>query len=436
MRRLVLSLLLVVVPRLDAEERVVPLTLDEAVAKAQAGSARLLQLQALQDAALAGLRGARAGRMPQLDLQASYTRNSSVPELVVNVPGLFSQTVFPNIPDQYRARAGLTLPLYTGGRVASGIGAAEAQTSAAERDLASAENDLRLETRTAYWALVAARESQRVLTEAVAAFEAHLRDAENRARLGLAARNEVLLVQVERDRAELNRLQAANSAAIANANLLRLVDLPQATRIEPSEPRAAEEPTLTETELLVARALEARPDAAALRSRIRAAEASVRLARAASLPQAGVAAGYDYARPNPRVLPLVPEWKATWSVGVNLSWNVFDGGRAAAAVAQAEAQEKAMRRQLEDLERRVRLDVTSRALDLVTARAALAVAERSLPAARENLRVSQERYREGLVPSSELLDGETALLRAGLDETQAVIQLRLALAQMDRSVGR
>ena len=436
MRRLVLSFVLVVAPPLRAEDRVVPLTLAEAVAKAQKSSARLLQLQALKDAADAGLRGARAGRMPQLDLGASYTRNSSVPELVVSIPGVFSQTVFPNIPDQYRAHAGLTLPLYTGGRVPGGIGAARAQTAAAERDLAAAENDLTLETRSAYWSLVAARQSERVLTEAVAAFLAHLRDAENRARLGLAARNEVLLVQVERDRAELNRLQAGNAAAIANANLLRLVDLPPATRLEPSEPAATGEATPTEIEPLVARALEARPDLAALRSRISAAEASVKLARAASLPQAGMAAGYDYARPNPRVLPLVPEWKGTWSLGVNLSWNVFDGGRAAAAGAQAEAQEKALRRQLEDLVQRVRLDVTSRALDLVTARAALAVSQRGLDAARENLRVSQERYREGLVPSSDLLDGETALLRAGLDETQALIQLRLALAQLERATGR
>lgn len=436
MRRWFLSLLLLAGGPLHAQDAFVTLTLEEAVLKARTHSARLGQLRAFKDAADAGLRGARAGRMPQLDLQASYTRNSGVPELVVSIPGVFSQTVFPNIPDQFRTRAGVTLPLYTGGRVLGGIQAAEAQIGAADSDLAAAQTDLTLETRSAYWSLVAARESARVLSEAVTAYEAHAQDAQNRERLGLAARNEVLRVHVERDRAELNRLQARNAAAVANANLLRLVGLAPGTTVEATEPRLAAETTDTNVEPLVARALEGRPDAAALRSRIAVADASVKLARAASQPQAGVSAGYDYARPNQRVLPLVPEWKGTWNVGVNLSWNVFDGGRSAAAVAQAEAQAQAVRRQLEELERRVRLDVTSRALDLVTARAALLVAQRNLEAARENLRVAQDRHREGLIPSSERLDAATALLLAGLDETQAAIQLRLALAQLERAVGR
>lgn len=436
MRRLLLALLLAPGPGLRAQDEGVALRLEEAVARAQAHSARLLQLEALQHAAQAGLRGARAARLPQLELQAGYTRSSDVPELTVSIPGVFSQTVFPNIPDQYRTRAGLTLPVYSGGRIEGGIQAAQAQSTAAERDLSSARNDLTLETRTAYWTLVAARENERVLTEAVAAFEAHSRDAQNRERLGLAARNEVLLVQVERDRAELNRLRAGNAAAVANANLLRLVGLPPSSRIDPIEPRTPPEQGDVEIEPLVAQALESRPDAAALRSRIVAADAGVRIARSASLPSAGVSAGYDLARPNPRVLPLVPEWKSSWSVGLSVSWSAFDGGRSSAATAQAEAQAQALRRQLDDLTRRVRLEVTSRAFDLRTARAALGVAQRNLEAARESLRVSRDRYREGLIASSDLLDGETALLRAGLDETEAVIQLRLAVAQLERAVSR
>ena len=38
-----------------------------------------------------------------------------------------------------------------------------------------------------------------------------------------------------------------------------------------------------------------------------------------------------------------------------------------------------------------------------------------------------------MIASSELLDAETALLRAGLDRTSARAQLRLAQAQLDRA---
>jgi outer membrane protein len=146
--------------------------------------------------------------------------------------------------------------------------------------------------------------------------------------------------------------------------------------------------------------------------------------------------GYDYANPNHRIFPQTDSFRGSWSAGFTVSLRAFDGGRVAAAAAQATAQAEALERQVEDLKGRLRLEVTSRALDLRTAQAAVAVAARNLEAARENLRVARDRYQEGVVPSSELLDAETALLRAGLDQTSAATQVRIALANLDRAVGR
>jgi outer membrane protein TolC len=417
-----------------------PLTLQEAVERAQAQAPRLLQLASLKDAADAATRGARGGRWPSLELSAAYTYNSDVPELEIVSPGPppTRLLVFPNINNQYKTRASVNLPLYTGGRVGGGIQGATAQASAAGGDLEAARHDLTLETRTAYWSLVSARESERVLAEAVGAFEAHLRDAQNRATFGLAARNEVLLVQVERDRAELSRIQAQNGSAIANANLQRLLGLPPAARVVPTEPRAAADAIgdSPDTEALVEKALRARPEIAALRARVDAAAATARVAHSSRRPQLYLHSAYDYALPNSKILPLTPEWKGTWYAGASLVWNVFDGGRTSASAAQAEAQQQALLRTLEDLVQRIRLEVTARTLDLATARSAVTVAERNLEAARENLRVSKERYREGVILSSDLLDAETALQRAGLDETSAAVSLRLALANLERAIAR
>ena len=433
-RRLILALTMLVPAEAGAET--VRLSLAETVERARASSPRLAQLAALQTAADAGLLGARAGRLPVLDLAASYTRNSNVPELTIALPSTEPRTIFPNIPDNYRTRAGLTLPVYTGGRVQGEIRAADHNRDAAGRDLEAGVKDLVLEASSAYWQLVTARESARVLAEAVAAFEAHLKQTKDRQQLGMAARNEVLLVQVERDRAELSRLAADGAAQVANANLVRLADLPPDSQVEPIEPLAAPAEPRPDLEALVKEALDGRPEAAALRSRAAAAQATVKVARSATLPQASLSAGYDYARPNGRILPPAEEWKGSWSVGVSLSITAFDGGRTSAAAAQARAQAAAVRHQLEDLERRIRLEVTSRVLDLGTSRATVEVAERNLEAAGESLRVSRDRYHEGLIASFELLDAETALLRAGLDRTTAATQLRLSQASLERAVGR
>ncbi len=79
--------------------------------------------------------------------------------------------------------------------------------------------------------------------------------------------------------------------------------------------------------------------------------------------------------------------------------------------------------------------MTARLTDLETALSAVPVAERALASASENERVSADRYREGVAPSSERLDAEVALMRAGLDRTRAVAAAHLARATFDRMLG-
>jgi outer membrane protein len=439
MKRIALCLIVLsTLPRTLAAGEV-PLALGEALEKAKANSAHLAQLASLQKAADAALKGARAQRWPVVDFNATYSFNSDVPELSIIEPGPppTRQVVFPNIPSQYKTRAGVAVPIYTGGRISGQVAAARGAQEAARLDLVAGAADIRLETESAYWGLVTARESARVLRESIVSYDTHLKDAKNRFDLGLAARNEVLAVQVERDRAELARLQAENQSEVANANLVRLVGLPADSRIVPTE--AVEGPAGAEagaTEQLVLAALQARPEVASAQSRLSSAEAQARIERAASLPQLSAFAAYDYSRPNTRILPLVDEWNGTWSVGGSVSWVAFNGGRTRAAVAEAQAEAEAARHQLRDLEERIRLEVTTRRGDLDTARAALLVAERNLASARESVKVETDRYHEGVGFSSELLDAETRLLRAGLDLTEALTDVRVARAGLDRAVGR
>ncbi len=155
-----------------------------------------------------------------------------------------------------------------------------------------------------------ARENARVLNEAVASYEAHLKDARNRQDLGLAASNETLAVTVEREQAELARLQAENGAAVAMANLLRLVGLPAGTAVDldPAPPASAQ--AADDSEELVKRATLGRPELEALRARVRALDATQEVARSASRPQAGLEAGFDYTNPNLRFVP----WEARLEV--------------------------------------------------------------------------------------------------------------------------
>jgi outer membrane protein len=429
-------------PAVDATPPVLRLNVDEAVSLALQTSPRLSRLGALEAAAEAAERGARALRWPQVDIGGGYQRRSNVPELQIarpspdpTVPGQLV-TIYPNIPDNWRARAALAWPIYTGGQTKGQIEAAAQRRAASGHYLDAARDDLVLEVKGAYWRLVSAREAVRVFAEAMRAFDAHLGDTRNLERFGMAARNDVLAVQVQRDRAELNRLEAEVAADVAEADLRRLLGVPAQTRLEATEPLEAAPPARLDIEALVAEAGSARPDRRALEARIAAAEAVTRVEHGSRLPQVAVSGGYLYANPNREIVPPTEEWRDTWDVGVNLTWNVFDGGRRSAAEARARAEAEAARDRLREIDRAIRLEVTQRVLELRTAEKRLGVSERAVESARENRRVASDRYREGLIPSSELLDAEVDLERAEVSRTEALASLRLAAAGLDRAVGR
>ena len=414
----------------------VQLGLEEALERAHRSSASIRALEADLRAAEAGIDVARAERKPDASISASYSRRSSGFGLTLLLPDGSSQVIFPDIVDWWQSRVGGSFALYAGGRLPALVEAAQGDADALRADRESAALDLDFEVTSAYLRLLTARETDRVLARSVEALEAHLADARNRERVGLAARNEVLAVEVERDRVELNRIRAVHTGDLAEADLARLVDLAPGERIVPADTLGVAAIPALEVEALVAEALAKRPERGALEARRAAASSRVEIERAARRPQLLATGGLDYSNPNIRVLPLRATWNDSWDVGVGFSFSLFDGGQARASQARAAERVTALDERLADLERRIRLDVVSRILEARNAQAALPVSERAIASATENLRVTRDRYREGLDPSSDLLDAEVELERAELERTETLVELRLALAGLDRAVGR
>jgi outer membrane protein TolC len=169
---------------------------------------------------------------------------------------------------------------------------------------------------------------------------------------------------------------------------------------------------------------------------VAAADAAVASAVAALRPRVAASAGVELSRPNTRYVPITDQFEDSWQVGVGVSWEVFDRGGRRAEVAAARAEAEAARHDLESVERAVRVQVEQAWHRLAAAEASVPVAQRAEESAAENLRVVSDRYREGLVPSSELLDAEVALRDAGLERTRAVAATRLAQVGLERAMGR
>lgn len=412
------------------------LTLDEVIARGTAASRRLAELDARQAGADAAAAARRAAALPVVSLSAGYMRTNHVEEFAIRVPGAPPRVIYPDIPDNTRARLDLQWPVYTGGRTGALERAARAEREAAGADLAAARADLRLELTRAFWALVTARDTEGVASLSVRSLDAHVADARSRFDQGLIPPNDVLSAEAQRARTRVLAIEAASTRAIAEADLARLLDLEGAPAIEPLADLVPPPPQADPPAALVARALDARPERIALSSRVEAFRARTRAAESGGRPQVAFTGGYDYARPNPRIFPRIGAWRESWDLSVGASWLLFDGGRRRAEVAEAQAGARGAEARAADFDRQVSFEVRQRRLELDAGRAAVAAADDAVASAAEARRVVGERAAAGVAIDADLLDAELALLQARLDRTRAVAASRLAAARLDRAIGR
>jgi outer membrane protein TolC len=412
------------------------LTLDEAIAQGLANSLRLAELQARQDSADANAQGRAADRRPSLAAEGGYTRTNHVEEFAIVQPGQGRQVVYPDIPDNFRARLDLRWLFYTGGRLDALERAARAERQASGEDLVAARGDLRLEITRAFWALVTAREAEQVLARSLDSIGAYVRDLRARLDQGLIPPNELLSAEAQQSRERLVSIEAANARGIAEAELRRLLG---AQGSAPLEPAARLEPLVGaagDVDSLIAAAIAARPERRALAERVEAARARADAAKAGLRPQIGLSGGYDYASPNPRFFPRSDRWQDSWDVSVTGSWTLWDGGRTSAARRDAAALARVAEARLSDFDRQVAFEVRQRHFELESSRAAIATTLDGVRAAGEARRVVAERFTAGVVTNTEVLDAQTALLQAELDRTRALASARVAEARLARAVGR
>jgi outer membrane protein len=413
------------------------LTLEDAVSMGLANSRTLQASAARMAGAEARASEIHAGMLPSLKLEGSYKRLSDVDPFRVQLPMLPQAIeISPTVLDNTNLRLGLQQPLFTGFRLLSNAQAADRLAEASKADHAADRADLVLNTTAAYWTLYQTRETERFVADNVRRIEGYVRDIGNLLRAGMATRNDALKMDVQLSTARLSLIDARNDVQLAAMNLNTLLGRPvEAPLVPSSRPSAVQDSSWPSVDLLADTALASRPDLRALASRVEASRANVRAAQAGWWPQLFLGANLYYSRPNQRYMPTRDEFKGTWDVGVMLTMDLWNWGQTARQSDQAEAVLRQNELVYEQMRDGVALDVHRAALQVQRARERVEVADLALGQAEENLRVSTDRFRRGLVTVSELRDAEVALLQATITQSGARVEAEISRTRLARALG-
>lgn len=371
------------------------------------------------------LYAAEGQRLPSVNLSAGYTQLSEQPAAKAEFSGGSAQ--FPVSQDGYfKSQAIVTVPIFSSGAVSHNISAAEAALEASKHNQVSTELELKMQVADAYIAVLRAEGSLQVAESHVASMAAHSKDANNKFSQGIVARNDVLAAAVEQANAQQKTVQVRNQIDIAKARYNQLLSRNLAAPVK----LANQVPKLPAGSLAALNdaALKQRPELSVLTQQIESLEHQAESTSAGLLPQISLNGGYQYEQNRYQV------FEGMWMVNLGMQWKLFDGStrhKSDAIVRQAVV----LKEQRDELSSMIALQVRQAWLDAQEAQKRIEVAKQVIEQANENLKVSIDRYQQGLAINTELLKAEDLRTMAHDNLNNAQHDFALATLHLRYAVG-
>lgn len=404
-----------------------PWTLERALDHAlnHSPDARLAQQRIV--AGRAGLDQANAAFWPQVQLQSSYVRTDhpvSVFGSVLNQRSFSPALNFNDVPDidNLNVRGIVTVPLFNGGRNVAGRDSARALAESARRQGEAVRNTLGFEVARAFHTAHKTREFIRTTEAGVRSLESSLEIARQRFSAGTLLKADVLDVEVRLAQAREDLVRSRHAQALAIRSLRNLLGFEAGEFIVADVAPSVAAPQSND--------FSGRPELAAAREQERSAEAAVRQVRGGYQPRVNAFTSLDY--------DYGSKWNGSgesYTAGVMLHWDLWDGRQTRAKVNEARARLEAAREETRKLRLALDLEVEQARLALTEALGRLAVTEKSVAQAAESVGLTRARFAQGLALSTQLLDAETSLTAASVRRAEAEADRSIAVAALRRALG-
>lgn len=405
--------------------KTISITLQQALETALSFHPDVVSAQAAAVRAQATAVQQRSLRLPQVTLEWNVAANRSLERTITTTGGATVQTGG-DVNYGRDLDIALTYRVYQSG-LSEQIKAAETLAAAQQLGIPDAQRLLAYEVTQNYYNILAQKQVTRALLQSLAASERHREQVQARVDAGTAPRSDLLPVEVEVAQARLLSVQAETNLDTSYAALKALLQVPPQDTLELADllPESLSVPGLAD---LLCLAEAHRPDLAAQRLNIRAAQLATRVARTEAGIQLFADASADFGR-------HTGETGEQWRLAAGATYPLFDAGASKAGVTSAQATEVQAEQRLTALRLDIQREVESALLALNQSKVATEVAAVGTANAQSSLEAAEARYKEGLAIILEVTDAQVQLLQAQVAEIRARYDQTLALAQLRYATG-
>lgn len=330
----------------------------------------------------------------------------------------------------------LTQPIFMGGKiVAMNKITRYAENLARNLNISEAENVV-YAVDAAYWMVVSLKAKQKLAVSFVSLLDTLQHNVSLMVEQGVATRSDLLSVDVKLNSAQIDLVKVENGLSLARMALAQVCGLPVNTVMTLAD-EDIDDATVT-AEIAKSYNMEEvysrRPDLRALSIGVDIAGQQKKVAMSDMLPKVALIGAYSFSNPN-MYDGFAKRFNGAFSVGAMVSIPIWHWGGNYNKYRAAKSEETIMKLRLSDARDMVDLQVSQASYKSQEAIKTYEMTNTNLAKADDNLRTATLAFKEGVATTDNVMEAQTAWLKAHSERVDAMIDVHLCGTYLNKALG-
>lgn len=336
--------------------------------------------------------------------------------------------------NMYLMNVGLTQPIFTGGKIRQTYKIAKYGENAANANERLKTSDILYKTDEAYWRVISVQEKVKIAQDYKNMLDTLLVDLQNIYDEGIITNNDLLKAKVKLNEVNLKLLKANNGLVLSKMALCQIIGLPLNTEITLSDSLTGLY-QINPDEKYTDIALNSRPEIEIMQNSVNIAKSGVNLMKSRYMPNIGLTANYFFSNPNPYT-GFSEDFGHDWNVGIVCNIPIFHWGDKRHTLTAAKHEEKASELKLEETQELISLQVKQAVFKCNESVTKVQMTRLSLEQAKENLDDTKNKFKEGILKTTDVLDAQALWQNAYSEYIDAVTENKLNQTNLLKVTGQ
>ena len=329
----------------------------------------------------------------------------------------------------------VTQPIFTGGAIVAMNKMADIGEELAANSLEAKRQNTLFHIDQAYWQVVSLRHKERLAQSFLELVKKLDSDVEKMVTEGVATKSDRLSVSVKVNEAEMALTKVQDGLVLSKMLLCQLCGMPVNEQVTLADEESDTLP-LADINALpdMETAQQNRPELKMLQNTVDLSRQTTNVLKAGNLPKVLLMGGYAVSNPN-TFNGFEKKFAGFWNVGVMVHVPIWNWGDVKYKVRAAKGATTIANLELDEAREKIELQVNQKAFLVNEANKKLAMAQSNIAHAEENLRTATIGFKEGVIPSSTVIEAQTAWLQAQSQKIDAEIDVKLSQVELQKALG-